>query len=60
LVGAVPDPTERFVFKIAVGRATVPAKRRHISAQGLGRDYTPRPGLKQTLIAAMWLQMERI
>jgi len=60
LVGAVPDPTERFAFKIAVGRATVPVHRRSISGCELGRDYTLWSGLKQTLIAAMGLHMERI
>ena len=52
LVGAVADPTKRFVLKVAVGRATVPAKRMAISGCGLARDQTPRPGLREPLVAS--------
>ena len=55
MVGTVADPTKSPVFKVHVGRATVPAKKRSISGCGLARDYTPCPGLKQSLVAAKGL-----
>jgi len=53
LVGTVADPTKPYVFKVAVGRATVPARTRLISGCGLARDHTPVLGSNR-----LWLRTE--
>jgi hypothetical protein len=45
-------PYETLVFKVTVGRATVPANTESISGCGLARDHTPQSGLSHCFVAA--------